>query len=1191
MSRAPRPNGLPMNGFPRMGETPPLSINRPSIERDRLRPGTPDSTGSGATPPRPTRSGLRPARGHTQQASSISSIVYHDSEDEAQQQQQPPQDDRMRNAIAAFQSAARERQRDREPAARPSPRNRNQRPANGRQATGEVDAVLDQIQDEWGFVMDDDFNAVELALALLDDSSVGKDLDSFLRTKRILERSLKSTVDKHYQAFAASLPHHASLVTSMTTTQAQVADARTKLLEAKDALSSKRADLVQLWSRGHTVEEMINLLDEIERLKNVPDQLESLMAEKRLLQAAVLLVRSLKAINKSEMQEIGAVSDLRSYLVGQETSLREILVDELHNHLYLKTFWCDSRWAAYTPDQQTLPPVSFDDMSPATVMNSVDGPPNISISRGSRLTRYLHELAMRTNENPLDVAKPDQRDSTITIPNSPTASGSANGRDDKNPESDSFTYMETLLESLAVLTQLASALDVVAQRLPVEIYTLVESTIEEVSDRAEFAKRASIILQNGRPLSIDGSGRMVVASAVNALRMAALESPAKDADRETLRDLFWTLYSKLDAVVQGLRVIYEVSNRIGARRDFKDSSGAKVTNLFPLVEIWAPLQGEIRTLLKDYITTDESVSGSRNPIASIQEVLREGRSIRPRDKQLFRFTESDAKATTRSLKKYEDDLTRTLKDTVPGLVHGTSDSTVQTTLSSFGSSDRFNIAGQHMLVVKPDAFHVAVLFQPTLVFLNRVVEILPSGMADSTKDSGALLDEFVLTVFLPQLEERVDNLFHHAVVGPDAFQIDPLAERLSWQPLLKCTTQLMALTNSLCIMMRATPFHRENYSRLILSVIIHFYQRCSERFRDLVSPDDLSDLSEENLALSFQWAQRPEVSACLSALDSVEPNSPEMVRICRQETRVELNFQGGRSIKKIDVIHSTRNIAALGNLYHSLTWFIGELYNLKSVNEELQSPGPLHSLEPPVSAITPLTPFVPPVPPAAKSDEALRLPLSKEMTMRFEALLKTYTQLAELILYTIRIDVRCRTIHYLDLAMRTGNYKLDVAATEPDPYISDLNADLTACDDAVTATLPSKQRIFVFEGLGLLIEHLLISHARSIRFANSLGIQKIQRNILAMQQNLKTIMDGPLEAELERAKKYYSLFSLAPARLLAGIRQKADFTFEEYKTILNFQYGIDQSIDESAAAQSDREYNMHLIDLHALAIDMEDDAE
>jgi exocyst complex component 4 len=54
-------------------------------------------------------------------------------------------------------------------------------------------------------------------------------------------------------------------------------------------------------------------------LKSVPDALETLISEKRLIQASVLLIRSLKLINKPDMQEIGAVADLRSYLVGQET--------------------------------------------------------------------------------------------------------------------------------------------------------------------------------------------------------------------------------------------------------------------------------------------------------------------------------------------------------------------------------------------------------------------------------------------------------------------------------------------------------------------------------------------------------------------------------------------------------------------------------------------------------------------------------------------------------------------------------------------------------------------------------------------------------------------------------------------------------------------------------------------------------
>jgi exocyst complex component 4 len=40
------------------------------------------------------------------------------------------------------------------------------------------------------------------------------------------------------------------------------------------------------------------------------------------------------------------------------------------------------------------------------------------------------------------------------------------------------------------------------------------------------------------------------------------------------------------------------------------------------------------------------------------------------------------------------------------------------------------------------------------------------------------------------------------------------------------------------------------------------------------------------------------------------------------------------------------------------------------------------------------------------------------MALRFQALLKTYDLLAELILYTIRIDVRCRTMYHLELTLR-----------------------------------------------------------------------------------------------------------------------------------------------------------------------------
>lgn len=60
-------------------------------------------------------------------------------------------------------------------------------------------------------------------------------------------------------------------------------------------------------------------------MKQVPDQLEAMIGDKKFLPAAAILVRSIKTINKPEISQIGAVSDLKAYFVSQE-SVRDQLV-------------------------------------------------------------------------------------------------------------------------------------------------------------------------------------------------------------------------------------------------------------------------------------------------------------------------------------------------------------------------------------------------------------------------------------------------------------------------------------------------------------------------------------------------------------------------------------------------------------------------------------------------------------------------------------------------------------------------------------------------------------------------------------------------------------------------------------------------------------------------------------------------
>lgn len=124
----------------------------------------------------------------------------------------------------------------------------------------------------------------------------------------------------------------------------------------------------------------------------------------------------------------------------------------------------------------------------------------------------------------------------------------------------------------------------------------------------------------------------------------------------------------------------------------------------------------------------------------------------------------------RALRTHEDGITQVLRATVPGLITSLSEPATQ---FSTGPD-----ASEHRLLVRPDAFHVSVLFQPTLAFLERVVACLPAGVAEgmniekeegqSTRGSGGgsmFLDDFVVRVYLPQLEEKVSSLFHQAVGG------------------------------------------------------------------------------------------------------------------------------------------------------------------------------------------------------------------------------------------------------------------------------------------------------------------------------------------------------------------------------------------------------------------------------------------
>ena len=72
--------------------------------------------------------------------------------------------------------------------------------------------------------------------------------------------------------------------------------------------------------------------------------------------------------------------------------------------------------------------------------------------------------------------------------------------------------------------------------------------------------------------------------------------------------------------------------------------------------------------------------------------------------------------TTKSLRTHEAELNGILHDTVPGLAQGANENSAQYILSHVGADDRLLNAEHHRLLIRSDAFHVSILFQPTLFY-------------------------------------------------------------------------------------------------------------------------------------------------------------------------------------------------------------------------------------------------------------------------------------------------------------------------------------------------------------------------------------------------------------------------------------------------------------------------------------------
>lgn len=118
--------------------------------------------------------------------------------------------------------------------------------------------------------------------------------------------------------------------------------------------------------------------------------------------------------------------------------------------------------------------------------------------------------------------------------------------------------------------RLEVAVDRMEQRLPIELFSIVDRTNNEVDHRHPTHSRG----QKG--------------STHNQRVLEMSENSGRD---EVLRDLLWTLYSKFEAIAEGHRATHDIISGIAKREGLRQS----VSLVGGFKELWKLYQSEVRS--------------------------------------------------------------------------------------------------------------------------------------------------------------------------------------------------------------------------------------------------------------------------------------------------------------------------------------------------------------------------------------------------------------------------------------------------------------------------------------------------------------------------------------------------------------------------------------------------------------------
>uniref|UniRef100_A0A1Y1MN82 Exocyst complex component Sec8 n=1 Tax=Photinus pyralis TaxID=7054 RepID=A0A1Y1MN82_PHOPY len=265
------------------------------------------------------------------------------------------------------------------------------------------------------------------------------------------DRKLDELILKHENNLTKVMQLFSALSQQISESREKIHTVKENLKACKTLLHCHRDELRKLWLEGLEYKYMLQLLEEVEKMIEVPNQLTNYLAKKHYLHATELLVRAV-SLGKRSLDGVEGLKELSQELESKKEHLHLQLVNELRQHLYVK------------PAQNAL-----------VLRRQGSGKEGLFSSPLQRSIELRVSSRQRTavRRNLLEPSKSTSKKKEFEIEEDLEVT---------DPEADSAKFMGILVKCLMLLDKLPFAVDKLKMEMQSELLTIVQRTTIYIND-------------------------------------------------------------------------------------------------------------------------------------------------------------------------------------------------------------------------------------------------------------------------------------------------------------------------------------------------------------------------------------------------------------------------------------------------------------------------------------------------------------------------------------------------------------------------------------------------------------------------------------------------------------------------------------------------------------------------------------